>query len=394
MENIYNPNLLLEDNLDREASSPVLFDQSKPDFLQEISLLKKNNPGFRVADRFTQQLEELFLLRNPRFRFDKNYHEPFQEFLKSYLNGRDTWQAGKWFYFSWNNVLVHYLDNDLHQELRTSRNKNLITDQEQARYYNAKVGVLGLSVGSSAALAINLTGGARFMKLADPDVISGSNLNRIRAGFQSIDVGKVISVARQIYETDPYSDVEIYNQGLREKDIENFLLKPKLDILIEEMDNLYLKFRVREIARENKIPVIMAADNGDNIVVDIERYDLDSNYPILHGILGNLDIEALKNPDPGEIPRLMAKVAAAEFNTVRMLESVIEVGKTIYSWPQLGNTAMLAGSTLSFLTRKIILKEPTKNGRIDFNIEKMLSVLDENYNDKRSALLKKLDVTQ
>src|SRR5258708_11970966 len=46
-----------------------------------------------------------------------------------------------------------------------------------------------------------------------------------------------------------------------------------LDIVIDELDNLAVKFLIREQAKNHRIAVVMAADNGDNSVVDVERYD-------------------------------------------------------------------------------------------------------------------------
>ncbi|MBI4359148.1 MAG: ThiF family adenylyltransferase, partial [Candidatus Nealsonbacteria bacterium] len=346
-----------------------------------------------VVDEVENQLRELFLLRNPHYRFKKESPSDFQSFREKLSAGKKIWKIGRWVYYPWLNYLVHFLDENFYQEQRTSRNVYLITKAEQRKFYRAKIGVLGSSIGSHAALTVALTGGAKCLKLADPDEISISNLNRIRLPFYAVGLNKAVAVARQIYEINPYAKITVMREGLTEKNLKSFLLRPRLNLIIEEMDNLYLKIRVREFARRARIPVITGTDNGDNIIIDIERYDLHPDYPIFHGRLGRLKADDLKNISPAELPKITARIAGAEIATLRMIESVAEVGKTIYSWPQLGNAATLCGGVLTYVARKIILGERIKEGRIEFNVDGLLGALAPDDSIQREKLLKKLFVS-
>src|SRR5262245_15375489 len=102
-----------------------------------------------VSDTYTEQLEELFLVRNPHFRFDKT---GFEEALREFVGDGNLDLAGTWVYFPWRNMWVHVLDELEYQELRTARNRNLITAEEQQKFYDSCVAFAGLSVGSHAAL--------------------------------------------------------------------------------------------------------------------------------------------------------------------------------------------------------------------------------------------------
>ena len=144
-----------------------------------------------------------------------------------------------------------------------------------------------------------------------------------------------------------------------------------LDLIVEEMDNPFFKVRVRELARPKGIPVIMAADNGDGVNVDVERYDLDSQTPLLHDIIPNIKSDIFKNTNPKELVGIIAKMAGAKYASERMLESVSEVGKSLYSWPQLGTAATMCGSVLSNLGRRIILGENIETGRYIINEKEM-----------------------
>lgn len=328
----------------------------------EIHLFIEQHPEILVVDKMERNLEELFLLRNPKYRFDKNYKTECKQFLSFYQNDN----FGNWFYFSWINSLVRYLPEGLHYELRTGRNKNLITVEEQARFYNAKIVFLGLSVGSHVAVVTAMGGGAKQIKLADPGVFSGDNLNRVRIGFQSVGLNKAVVVARQIFEINPYADIELYPDGLTEENAEAIMMGA--DLIIEETDNPYWKLKVRELARDRGIPVLMGTDNGDGIIVDIERYDINRELPILNGYIKGITAEKLKSMPPKNLPKIAGKIAGADLVVPRMLRSVAEVGKSLYSWPQLGTAANMCGSVIATLARRIIVKNKNiKSGRYSFN---------------------------
>jgi molybdopterin/thiamine biosynthesis adenylyltransferase len=350
---------------------PIILDAEEVD-LKEIK--RKYKPLF-IIDTYREQLEDYFLIKNPKYKFIKDYKDDFEIFLKKFLKNKSLKESGKWIYFPWNKKVIHCLDEKLLFETRTARNVYLITKEEQIKFYRSKIGIAGLSVGSHIALTISMTGGAKYMKLADNDVISLSNLNRIRYPLESIGENKAIYCAKQIYEINPYADLKIYKEGITEKNIAEFLIKPKIDILIEEMDDLYLKIKIRELAKKYKIPVIMATDHDNNILIDIERFDLDPNYPILHGLLGDLTSKDFKNIPPKDLVKLTAKIAGAKFATPRMLKSLLEVGKTVYSWPQLGNAATLCGAVGAYLAKEIILKnKEIKSCRVLINIEKFFGI--------------------
>ena len=364
---------------------PIIWDARRID----IEKIKKEYNPISVIDTFKEQLKDFFLVRNPKYKFIKDYKNDFEIFLKKFLKNKPIEKSGKWVYFPWNRKIIHFLDENLLFETKTARNVYLITKEEQRKFYKSKIGIVGLSVGSHIALTISMMGGAKYMKLADNDIISLSNLNRIRYPLESLGENKAVYCAKQIYELNPYAKLKVYHKGVTEKNIEEFLTKPRIDILIEEMDDLYFKIKIRELAKKYKIPVIMATDHDNNILIDIERFDLNPKYPILHGFLGNLNSENFRNIPPQDLVKITAKIAGANFATPRMLKSLLEVGRTIYSWPQLGNAATLCGAIGAYLAKEIILKnKEIKSCRVLINIEKFFGI---KYNQKEvKNLLKQL----
>lgn len=350
---------------------------------ESVESFKSRFPVENVMDTYAGQLEEIFLIRNPRYRFDKNYKDELEKFLSEYAGSDELTKKENWFYFPWNRLLVHYLPDEIHQELRTARNKNLINKEEQEKFYNSKIGIAGLSVGSHAAFTIAMMGGGRFIKLADPDEISGSNLNRIRYDFTEIGANKCDIVGRRICQLNPYSEIYLYQEGISEENVDKFLAgPPKLDILVEELDHPLMKVMLRLKARELGIPVIMATDNGDNVIIDVERYDLDRTAPIFNGALGDIGLEDFKKFSPQELPKIATQIAGPSSIVPRMLGSVLEVGKTLYSWPQLGDAATLSGAAVAYLVKRIAIGEKLNSGKYDVSLD---SVFDSEYNSSESV---------
>ena len=180
----------MNETIDRDSFRPV-----KIKNIRDKSELKKvtQGMGFSLVDQIEDFLLELFQLRNPKYKFIKEYSEDFLKFKLKYLGKKEADSVGNWFYYPWLKTVIHFLPENEHFELRTGRNKNLITKEEQEIFYNSSIAVLGMSVGSHAALTIAMTGGAKYLTLADLDVIGGSNLNRIRTGYQNIGVKKVVA---------------------------------------------------------------------------------------------------------------------------------------------------------------------------------------------------------
>lgn len=352
---------------------PVKLDLQK----ESLENFKKNNSVSQVIDYYEEILKELFLIKNPPFRFNPNYQKEQTDFISGHLQGKSIEEAGSWFYFPWNKILAHYLPDEFHQEIRTARNKNIISKEEQNKFYNFNVGIAGLSVGSHAATTLAMMGASRIIKLADPDEISGSNLNRIRYDYTKVGINKCDLAEQFVYQVNPYAEVYSYSNGITPENILEFLNgPPKLDALIEELDNLEMKIRLRLEARKLGIPVIMATDNGDNVIVDIERYDLDPNLKLFNGVAGDLTFEEFQKFPPQELPRLATKIAGPGVVVPKMLSSLMEVGKTLYSWPQLGDAATLSGVAIAYVVKKLSLGEKIKSGKLEVNLD---SIFDPDY---------------
>lgn len=250
------------------------------------------------------------------------------------------------------------------KNLRISRNRDLITKEEQKDFEKVKVGIAGLNVGNPGAVCIALEGDIQ-MKLADNDGLEISNLNRFRAGLCELGLNKAILTARQIYEINPFAKLEVFSEGITDKNINKFLLEPKIDVLVEEMDNLPLKIIIRELARKNKIPVIMVTGNGENIIIDIERYDLNSRLPLLNGYLKERVIKNIKaGPKSIQEKIMLARdFMGKKYLHPRLVRSFDKVGKELAGIPQIAESSFLRGAAICYFVRQIALGKKNKSGR-------------------------------
>jgi ThiF family len=374
---------------------PYFYSLRVPSGRRRLEELLRGGTVKQVIDTIEDQEREYFQILHAESISQPDFESRFRKHRDLLEQKIPAYQRGNWVFLPWLSTLVHLLDHEEFFAVRTSRNTVLVTRDEQRRYYDAIIGVAGLSVGNSVALAIVLSGGARQIRLADFDTLSLSNTNRIRVGIESLGVQKVVLAARQIYAVNPYANVEIFKDGLREENLERFVAgPPALDVIIDEFDDIVIKKRLRQLARQHRIPVITGIDIADAGLVDIERYDLEPSTPFFHGGFGNLTDEELRSLKRFEIGRLLAMHVGPENAPPRMQDAFFEVGKSLVSWPQLGVTALLNGSVVAYCVRRIVNKQPLQSRRALISLDELLipdfgTVHERSKRDEATASFKK-----
>lgn len=336
--------------------------EQKPVFLKNKDEAPANA---EIIDIFHSALRELFYIRNPHL---KSNDEKTQEQLGKFLNNSDIKDV--WIYFSWNNKLIHLPEENVYFEIRTNRNLNIINKEEQRQFRKAIVGIAGLSTGSNILSSLVISGGPKILKIGDFDILEISNMNRIRTSIANVGMNKTLIAAHQVWEIDPFADLSLFENGLTKENLEEFLIgSPKLDIFIDAMDNLELKFLSRFIAKKHGIPVLMFTDNGDGIIVDIERFDLEPQREIFHGRVADLKSSDLIGLSPLQWLDLATKIVGADYLTLRMQDSLLEIGKTIATVPRLGTTSNIDGAVAAFIIRRIVNNQEMPSGRYLVSLE-------------------------
>lgn len=340
---------------------------TKPEIIApaEIATFLAAHPEVRKIDEIKYALSELFDIHYPQKKDTKTTAEV--EVFGKELAGvdGDTW--GNWFFFPWSNYLIHFPPKAELRALRTSRNRNLITSGEQAKLYDSTILIGGMSVGSNVVEALIASGIGGKLIIADMDIIEPSNLNRIRASYQEVGVHKVEAIAKKVSEIDPYIEQIHLKNGLNKSNLEQVVDQHKPDILVDEVDDLATKIAIRQLAKDRKLPVVMATDNGDDFILDIERYDTE-DISIFNGRIPQTIIDRILSGE--DIPRAELGMVIGQYFvgmeniSKAMMASLQEVGKTIPSWPQLGSSAALSGIYVATYIRYILTAKTSKSLRI------------------------------
>lgn len=359
------------DNLIRytdETYIPVLLRLSKKEDKEIYNSLISNQATF-VSNEIKGQLFELVKSRNPSIRMKS---EEYPTAIQEHLNGINIDEYGVWVYYPWSKRLVHLLDEAEFIELRTNRNQYKITKEERDILSTKKIGIVGLSVGQSIALTMAMERTCGELRLADFDVLELSNLNRIRTGVHNLGVPKVVIAAREIAEIDPFIKVKIYPEGLNKDNIDNFFNDgATIDAVVEVCDGLDIKIETRYKARSLGIPVIM--DTNDKGMLDVERFDLQPERPVLHGLADGLNPENIKQlSNEAKIPYIL-KMVGADTISARMKASMLEVEQSITTWPQLASSVILGGALTTDVCRRILLDQFHDSGRYYVDFENLIS---------------------
>ena len=340
-----------------DSWQPVFFRLSEESDAVALEKLLSNNPNIVVRDQIMLQLKDLVKLENPQKTLS---HEEYEILIQEKLQGNSTDTYGVWVYYPWKGEIVHLLDEEEFIRVRTIRNAYKITFEEQALLGTKKIGVIGLSVGQSVALAIAMERIAGELRLADFDHIELSNLNRLRSPNSALGQNKSTNVYNEIKSLDPYITVAIYPEGITQSDIEDSLLRNgKLDAVVEECDTIEIKILVRSICKKHGIPVI--SETSDLFLLDVERYDVEPDYEIFHSLLGKY--EEIELQDPSKRFNFISKILDINKLSSRGQESLTEIQKSITTWPQLATDVIAGGAITAQILKQILLGSPIKSGR-------------------------------
>jgi molybdopterin/thiamine biosynthesis adenylyltransferase len=332
---------------------------SRPQIIRLESSLKslfKTNKQLIFVDAFDRQIKELFFIDNKMF-IGRNKDEVYKS--KEYENYKNKNSKNYCYvYYPWNGHVVKCIKEKDYFRLKTNRNRDLVTELEQQKLLSFKIAVLGMSVGSNIAFVLTQAGISKEIILADYDELDTTNLNRIWAGVHQVGLNKAIVAARRIYEDNPYAKVTILEKGITPQKLDTLLKNRKIDLIVEEIDSLAMKIEVRKLARDHKIPVLMVTDNGDGVILHVERYDLgykqlfNKNFNYWKKTISN--IKSVNDIGNLIMEEIIGGVKNADKRVLLSVNKVIK--RQLVSWSQLGTAALYGGVVSTVIIKDIVLK--------------------------------------
>jgi hypothetical protein len=357
-----------QQQIEPDNYTPVFFRLKNQQEYDALLALLASKPHTHVYDQISSQLHELMKIRNPTQRLTP---EESEQKVNEYTGNTSLPMIGVWVYFPWSDRVVHILDEKEFVELRTSRNKHKITDEEAAILGTKVIGIIGLSVGQSIALTLAMERVCGELRLADFDDLELSNMNRIRTGIYNLSQSKVVIAAREIAELDPFIKVRCFEQGATEDNLLEFMTgNGHLDILVEECDGIDIKIISRMKAKELRIPVVM--EMNDRGMLDIERFDLEPELPLLHGLIPDINLAELQHLTSEEKVPILGPMVGMKDMSPKMKYSIGEIGKSITTWPQLASSVVLGGALVADTCRRIILDQLRSSGRYYVDFEQLI----------------------
>lgn len=301
---------------------------------------------------------------------------------------------GNWVYLPWKNEATHCVNKADFTRLKTARNQYLISFDEQQQLQQKRVAVAGMSAGFMVAqpLVMSMVVGA--LSIADHDTLDSTNLNRIPWPFYAVGQQKTELAAQALYELNPYLELQSLDGPITSESLREFA--DGANILVDEVDDFKIKVQLRIFAKEHGIPVVMATSLGDNVLLDVERYDIDPDLELFNGHLGEIpgEIMAQDNIDAELIKRYSVQLVGPQYVPTRALASVKDMGKKLTGRPQLFSTVSLAGDLSAYVIRDILLNQSdsVKSGRHFIELAKLVGHINDELadNEYRQTILQEL----
>ncbi len=252
-------------------------------------------------------------------------------------------------------LVVPYLNCEHHIRMRTNRNLCLIDPDDQTRLYHKKLAVFGNSVGRAISKQFIVGGIGNDITMVDPDIVSGSNLNRLGVGNDQIGSAKVLSTALELSKIDPYVTYRTSTNPYQGEDFGN-----DTDLVIDEMDDVRSKVLLAIDAREKGVNWMMATDLGHRAIVQGSYFKNSRDERLFGGKISEKEASLLIENDvtPKDEQKFLMKIIGV--NTILKEPDLVKSTYLLKQGylegiPQLYSTVSKASAYMIELARPFLL---------------------------------------
>ena len=266
----------------------------------------------------------------------------------------------RWFRFH-NGEMVPFLLQEAHLKMRTDRNRDLVTSDQQKEIYNKKITVCGLSVGRAITKSFIRSGIGNEYDFYDADKISPTNLNRLDVGNNELGLNKIDSVVKEMSQIDPYIKFNVNYDGFQAKNSGQLTKDKKTDLVCDEMDDIKSKVLLAMSAREYGIDYELVTDLGHKSVIDVSQFSKGEDR-LYGGNITDKEAQLILDSDLSEkdeqrfIVKILGKwLLLSEVDLV--LSIVQKKERNLNGIPQLYSTVNGGASRAVEVTRALLLGE-------------------------------------
>ncbi|MEK7637596.1 MAG: ThiF family adenylyltransferase [Patescibacteria group bacterium] len=334
------------------AKTPIILFPEREEDLKLVHEIIESNT-VTVVDSLKQQIEDLKKIPQISDVFEEK-------------------RCDVWIFFPWKNTILHSLNQKWFLQVKSSRNLFILSPEEQQRYYDLKVGIAGLSVGATIASLLALENGGKYFCIADKDSLNLSNLNRINTSVLNLGKNKVDICSEVLFEINPFLEINTFESGITKENVNSFFCDTKLNLVIEETDDLEIKYLLRKYAKRYSVPLMMLTSIDSKLLVDFEDYR-DSTTKPFHGKLSQSKLEDLSSGNLKKKSEGAIQILGLEHFSEKVKYTFGQLGKKVNAFPQLASGAYLRAAATSLFVRSIFaynFKIPS--GRYTLDLQKMI----------------------
>lgn len=247
-----------------------------------------------------------------------------------------------------------------------TRNRGLISDEEQEALRRANILVAGCGSVGGAVIEPLVRMGAERLTLAEPDEYDLHNMNRQSVRVQDIGRNKAAVFQERMRDINPYATITVDPHGITEQNVQELVREAAL--IVDAVDvttkpPLRAKFRLHEEAKRHGVPVVAGYDvAGLQLLL---TYDYGN--PATRLLHGRVTADEIDTIEPLVFLRRVVPIAAMPYEIIGELRRQIRGERE--GFPQIVYTAQLFGvlalpAALSLLTgrpvkRQTIIDVPT-----------------------------------
>ena len=203
-----------------------------------------------------------------------------------------------------------------------TRQLPLVSREEQEKFKNAKIAVIGCGGIGGEAIEMLARMGVGELVLVDEDSFDLTNLNRqTLATFDDLDMDKSEIASSKVSAINPYVKVTSYSEHVGQDNVDKIL--DGCNVVVDALDNIATRVIVSRKASEKRIPYIHGAIHGTMgqvcvFLSNTKSYEEMFGLPSLGKELTPEVIESLKKvvsgvpPAIGPTPNLVGCLEAME----------------------------------------------------------------------------------
>ena len=179
------------------------------------------------------------------------------------------------------------------------RNLGFYSIDEQAKLNESTVAIAGAG-GDGGMLAIQLARlGVGHMRLADPDPFEAQNINRQAAcTTETVGVNKAVAVGRYIQEINPNITIELFEEGVQEHNVEQFVEGSDLVIDETEFTIHAIGVMLARASRKHGVSNLMAMNIGFGTTVTAFHPEKGMTFEKMLGLSETASIDEISKAEP------------------------------------------------------------------------------------------------